>query len=126
MRVPGEDDAAVAARLRARLATRLARGVLTPQEMERVASVRLEVFDEGDLASEAFRRCCAAAEVDRPQPITSHRPVIGAVIVTVKRVVARVLRFQTEKTLIRQREFNENVLQVLRELLRRTSGDRIR
>jgi hypothetical protein len=39
--------------------------------------------------------------------------------VAVKRLVHRLLRFQTEAQLSRQRDFNWNLLLVLRELLER-------
>ena len=121
LRVPGADGEAIAARLRERVEERIARGVVTAEEIEEVAAARLEVFDEGDLASEAFRRCCVTAAVDRPAVITSHRAVVGPILVAAKRALARLLRFQNEAALARQREFNENVLRVLRELLRRSS-----
>ena len=45
--------------------------------------------------------------------------MIGPVLVAVKRAVRRVLRYQTEVQLSRQRDFNWNLLLVLRELLER-------
>jgi len=118
-RIAGEQGRQALERVRARLADRMARGILEREEVERVSARRLHTFDGDEAASEIFRRCCVTWEVDRVPPITSHRAVIGPVLVAVKRAVRRVLRFQTEAQLSRQRDFNWNLLLVLRELLER-------
>jgi hypothetical protein len=118
-RINGEKGGAAFARVRARLADRVAGGILDPQEVERVSATRLHTFAGDETASEIFRRCCVTWEVDRAAPITSHRPLIGPLLVAVKRMVRRALRFQTEAQLSRQRDFNWNLLLVLRELLER-------
>jgi hypothetical protein len=102
-----------------RLAERYARGVIDPDEVARVAALRLHTFAGDEAASEIFRRCCVTWQVDRELPITSHRPVVGVLFVSVKRLARRLLRFLTEAQLSRQRDFNWNLLLVLRELLER-------
>jgi uncharacterized small protein (DUF1192 family) len=118
-RIAGEQGRQALERVRARLADRMARGILEREEVERVSAKRLHTFDGDEAASEIFRRCCVTWEVDRTPPITSHRAVLGPVLVAVKRAVRRVLRYQTEAQLSRQRDFNWNLLLVLRELLER-------
>jgi len=118
-RIAGEQGGRAFERVRARLADRVARSVLDPQEVERVSAMRLHTFVGDDAASEIFRRCCVTWEVDRPARITSHRAVIGPLLVALKRAVRRMLRFQTEAPLSRQRDFNWNLLLLLRELLER-------
>lgn len=114
--IPGGED--VARRVRERVDDRLARGIFDAREIERVASVPLRTFaGDDEAASEFFRRCCVTWEVDRPAPITSHRPIVGIVLVALKRLARRALRFQMEVPLSRQRDFNWNLLLVLRELL---------
>ena len=118
-RIAGEQGRQALERVRARLADRMARGILEREEVERVSARRLHTFAGDEAATEIFRRCCVTWEVDRAPPITSHRSVIGPVLVAVKRAVRRVLRYQTEVQLSRQRDFNWNLLLVLRELLER-------
>ena len=118
--IPGPDMDEVLAEASRRVAERMSRGVVTAEEIDRVSRHSLRIFDGDDSASEAFRLCCVAWEVDRTPPISSHRPVIGPFIVALKRGVAWVLRFQNETFLARQREFNRNLLLVLREILDRT------
>jgi len=118
-RIHGENGGGAWARVQERLADRRARGILQTDEVDRVSREALHTFDGDDAASEIFRRCCVTWEVDRVTPITSHRPVIGPVLVAVKRVVRRLLRFQLEPHLSRQRDFNWNLLLLLRELLER-------
>ena len=79
----------------------------------------LRTFTGDDAASEIFRRCCVTWEVDRLPALSSHRPLVGPLLVAVKRVARRLLRFQTEAQFSRQRDFNWNLLLVLRELLER-------
>ena len=51
--------------------------------------------------------------------------MVGAAIVAVKRLVRRMLRFQTEAQLSRQRDFNWNLLLLLREILERGERPRL-
>lgn len=117
-RIGGEKGHEVVALVERRVADRLARGVYDTAEIERIAAMKLRLFAGGDAASELFRRCCMNWEVEVPE-ITSHRPVIGPVLVAAKRLVRRLLRFQGEAVLARQRAFNWNLLLVLREVLER-------
>ena len=118
-RIAGEIGRGVVEKVRARLADRLARGILDRDEIARVSTMPLRTFGGGDVASEIFRRCCVTWEVDRVPALTSHRPLIGPLLVAIKRVARRLLRFQTEAQFSRQRDFNWNLLLVLRELLER-------
>jgi len=118
-RIAGEQGRRAIEQVRARLADRTARGILDREEIERVSATRLHTFDGDETTSEIFRRCCVTWEVDRVPPITSHRAVIGPVLVALKRAVRRALRFQTEAQFSRQRDFNWNLLLVLRALLER-------
>jgi hypothetical protein len=118
-RIVGEIGREAEEIVRARLAQRYARGVIDQDEVARVTAMRLHTFEGNEAASEVFRRCCVTWQVDREVPITSHRPVVGPLLVAVKRFVRRLMRFQTEAQLSRQRDFNWNLLLVLRELLER-------
>ncbi len=118
-RITGAAGERALADVRARVADRRARGILDETEIARLSAAGLHTFDGDDTTAEIFRRCCVTWEVDRPPKLSSHRPVVGAVIVAVKRLVRRMLRFQTEAQLSRQRDFNWNLLLLLREILER-------
>jgi hypothetical protein len=118
-RIAGDIGREAEETVRKRLAERYERGVVDRDEVARVTAMRLHTFDGDEAASEIFRCCCVTWDVDRETPITSHRAVIGPVLVAVKRLVRRLLRFLTEAQLSRQRDFNWNLLLVLRELLER-------
>lgn len=114
----------IARRVRERLDERIERGLVDQAEITSVTDRRLPSLAVGEGAMfEAFRRLCVGWEVDRAAPIRSHRPWIGPVIVAVKRIVSRMLRFHTEVPLARQREFNRNLLVVLGEVLRHERDD---
>lgn len=123
-RIHGEAGRDAVDEVRARLAARRARGILHAEEIERVSNWKLRIFAGDGVASEVFRRCCLTWEIDRVPPISSHRPVIGVVLVAVKRALRRLLRFQTEAQLNRQRDFNWNLLLLLRELLEKNERER--
>jgi hypothetical protein len=118
-RIGGESGRTAAERVAARVAERYARGILDEEEVARVSAMRVHTFDGDDTASEIFRRCCITWEIDRTPPITSHRPFVGPLLVALKRITRRLLRFQTEAQLAMQRDFNWHLLLVLRELLER-------
>ena len=105
--------------VRARLADRRARGIIDDDEIARVSSTQLSTFEGDDATAEIFRRCCVTWEVDRQSPITSHRAWIGPPLVAMKRILRRVLRFQTDAPFARQRDFNWNLLLLLRAMLER-------
>jgi len=118
-RIAGEIGREAEETVRTRLADHYARGVIDRDEVARVAAMPLHTFAGDEAASEIFRRCCVTWDVDRELPITSHRAVVGPLLVAGKRFARRLLRFLTEAPLSRQRDFNWNLLLVLRELLER-------
>lgn len=116
--------ASVVEKIEVRVAERKARGILTPEEITRVSQMKLRTFAGDRIASEAFRQCCITWEADRPVPLTSHRPIVGGLIVAAKKGLRRTLRFLNEPHLARQRDFNWNLLLVLRDLLERIERER--
>lgn len=112
--------------VRVRLAERKARGILDPEEIARVSQTKLHAFRGEGVASEAFRQCCITWEADRPAPLSSHRPIVGKVIIAVKKALRRSLRFLNEPFLARQRDFNWNLLVVVRNLLERIEREQER
>ncbi|MGH7819916.1 MAG: hypothetical protein ACREQ9_09095 [Candidatus Binatia bacterium] len=123
-RIAGEAGRGVADQVRARLAEHRAKGLIDPEEVERISRLELRIFAGDGVASEVFRRCCMTWDVDPAPPITSHRPVVGVALVALKRLVRRALRFQTEAQFVRQRDFNWNLLLVLRDLLEKNARER--
>jgi hypothetical protein len=107
----------VAARVRQRLDDRIARGLVTPQEIERVAALRLRLFRADGFAAEALRGCAINWEANRLPPITSHRAIVGAFLVPVKKALRRIFRHQYDTFLDRQATFNWNLMLVLREVI---------
>jgi len=67
---------------------------------------------------ERIRRLCQVWEVDfKPaRSITSHRPIVGPVIVACKRLAFPVMRFFMQETLRQQRVFNIAVIEAVTDL----------
>ena len=112
----------MSAEIERRLEERRQRGLVDAAEIERVSAATPATLEGDGILSDAFRRCCETWEVDRPIEIRSHRAVLGPVLVAAKRLLLRLLRFHTETAWRRQREFNRNLLLVVRECLRRGDG----
>lgn len=117
-----DDGAELARRAEAKLAARRAAGVLDENEIARVSAARVALLEADGVLSEAFRQACVHWRIDAPVPLSSHRSVVGPLLVAAKRLVARLLRFHVEVPLARQAEFNRNLLVVLHELARRPSS----
>jgi hypothetical protein len=72
---------------------------------------------------EAFRRLCQVHNVTLLESeITSHRPLIGPIIVFGKKILYRILRPLLEKTLHQQREFNAAAIYALGALASNGKG----
>lgn len=111
-------------RVASRVEAHLAAGRYTAENIRYVSSLErpatpgaLAVSAE---ALERLRRLCQVWEVDfKPaRTITSHRPVIGPLIVAAKRLAFPVMRFFMRETLRQQREFNVAVIEAVTELAR--------
>jgi len=122
-RIAGAAGREAMEKVRARVAERMARGVLDGAEIARVAAAPLRTFVGDETTSEFFRRCCVTWEVDRVPPISSHRGIVGIPLVAGKRLLRWCLRFLSEQQLARQRDFNWNLLLAVRELLEARTRD---
>ena len=69
-----------------------------------------------DSQLEKLRRLCQLAEVELvPARISSHRPIVGSLIVAAKKVLFSVLKVLMKDTLRKQRDFNAAVISFLAE-----------
>jgi len=72
-----------------------------------------------DQKLEKLRRLCQLWDVKlRPREISSHRKLVGPVIVAVKRAIYPVLKFFLKDMLHQQREFNAATIRLLAEIAR--------
>lgn len=73
---------------------------------------------------ECLRRLCHIYSADiRPQPPTSHRPVVGPLIVLAKKMIQPIVRAVFGPALRNQREFNAGVISLLTDLCNEGHGD---
>jgi len=105
------------------VAARVAAGKFRENDVEYIRAMKLPVVEGAlqvsDRQLEKLRRLCQLAEVDLiPARISSHRPLIGPVIVGVKRVLFSVLKVLFKDTFRKQRDFNAAVISYLAESAR--------
>ena len=121
LHVPGTDSEALAAHLSERVSERTKRKEYLPEEVEYVkrrtlspASATLRISPE---RLEKLRTLCQLWDVDiRMLSITSHRKVVGPVIVALKKVLYRFLKVLLKDTLRQQRSFNSEAVSLLVDL----------
>lgn len=121
---PGTDrpDAdALMERVRAGVAEKIARGVYTAEELERVRRMELSIKERKDFGpdvGEGIAFLHAHWDPLGPHPITSHRPgAAGRLIVGAKIAVRKVLKPFASLVLSRQSEYNGAVARLLTSAL---------
>jgi hypothetical protein len=117
----GEEDEKLASEISSFARRKLAEDKFTDQDLDYIAKLDLGVVD-GRLEVRAerleqLRRLCRLCEVDfRAAPITSHRPVIGHLIVAAKRAVIPLIRALLREPMRQQRDFNAAAICLLAEI----------
>jgi hypothetical protein len=101
-----------------RVRSRIQAGEYSEKDVQYMERHRLPLL-QGHLEAEAevlegLRQMAQASDVRlTPPQISSHRPVIGPVIVGVKKVLFRVLEVLLRDQLRRQRDFNARTLETI-------------
>jgi hypothetical protein len=103
------------------VATLATQGAMPPNECERVAAIKIGIADGAFVASpkrlELLRGLCQIYSAGiRSEKITSHRPVVGPLIVFVKRALFPVVSTLLGPSFRFQREFNAGVIRLLGDL----------
>jgi len=121
LQVMGEKDTELRQRAEDGVAQKLAASIYTPDEMERIRRLDASLVDEeiglDEVALGKLRRLCQIWDVDiRVTHISSHRPIIGPVIVFCKRLFLPILRFLLKDSLRQQRDFNATAISLLADI----------
>ncbi len=120
--VCGEAAPLLAADTHARIQDRLAKRQFRQDEIDYVKSASCAPI-QGELrVSESelniLRRLCQAWDIElRPAKITSHRPLIGPVIVGVKRLLFPLVQVFLKDLVRQQRDFNSSAIALMGTLL---------
>ena len=104
-----------------RLAQRISQGQFKSEDVENIAKRRLTLV-HGDLLTnssrlEKLRLLCQLFDVDlKLGRVTSHRPLIGPVIVLAKRMLFPLAKVMFKESFKQQRDFNAAVIALLADL----------
>lgn len=126
--VCGKDASERAEGIRARVEKKMTAGEFTADEVAYIAKVDLSVV-KGDLrvsdeCLEKLRRLCALWDIDlKVFSISSHRKILGPVIVALKKVLFPVLRVFLKECIKQQRAFNAETISYLAYLSREQKED---
>ncbi len=126
LEVCGDRRTDIDASLREAAREHLALKGYTQKDVEYVAGLERPIFDGTLRLSspelEKLRLLCRLCEVRlKPQRISSHRPVVGKIIVAVKRALFPIVEVFMKDALRQQRDFNAAVVTLLTELTSRTT-----
>jgi hypothetical protein len=119
--VCGQGAPELEASVSAKIKERLAHGEFTEQDMRIVAdlgkrkdALRLNL---SDAKLERIRRLCQLWDIELrpPHQITSHRRIVGPLIVGLKKLVYPILRVLLKDLIRQQRDFNGSVIAYLAE-----------
>ncbi len=111
-----EDAGQLLARARERVDGRLAAGIYSREEVERVSGLALVLKEKRDFGldvDEGVAWLHANWDPTRSVEITSHRPLAGKVIVPAKKFLWRLLRPLARLMLLKQTEFNGHATHLL-------------
>jgi hypothetical protein len=121
LRIDGIDNAQLVSSLAARTVSLVSGGCMPPNEPERVAQLSTTISKGAFVVSperlELLRGLCHLYSAGiRAEKITSHRRVVGPVIVFVKKALFRVLSALLGPSFQFQRDFNAGVIRLLGDL----------
>ena len=127
LRIGGVEDPAFAEGLSASVRAWAESGAMPANEPERVAAVSTAIaqgsFSTSRERLELLRELCHIYSLGiQSEKITSHRPVIGPVIVAAKTVLFRIVSTLLGPTFRFQRDFNARVIRLLGDLCNEESS----
>lgn len=119
--VCGSDRAELGTEVRQRVASKISQGRFRSEDVDYIARIDRRLV-EGTLNIDAvrlekLRRLCQLWEVElKIGEITSHRKLVGPLIVACKKLLLPMLRMLFKDTLRQQRDFNAAAISLLTEL----------
>jgi hypothetical protein len=126
--VAGKSDGDLEAVLAQEVASKIAAGRYTVDNVAYISKVHLNLepgyLQVSDKTLEKLRRLCQLWDVDiRATNITSHRKVIGPLIVAAKKIVYPLLKVFLKDFIRQQRSFNAAVIALLAEVSQKPKND---
>lgn len=124
LKIGNEDTAELAGRLSALSAEKISSGEYARKDVEYIENLKArDIQSTLDLSVsdlEKIRRLCQLWDLDiKATEIKSHRPVIGPLIVAVKKLTLPVLKVLLKETVKQQREFNATAISLLTDICNR-------
>lgn len=117
----GVDCQSLAEELTLRKDQRIGKGVFNQQDVLNIRNRPLDFLSKNLELSperlEMMRRLCQLWDVDvRPAMITSHRKIIGPIVVRMKKLLFPLVRFFLKDLIREQRAFNAAVITIISDI----------
>lgn len=122
IRAFGNYDTELSSKVESRIAARLAAKEFRADEVEYVRTADFcpvrGTLSVSEKELNTLRRLCQAWEIElRPGKITSHRPLIGPIIVAVKKLVFPLVQVFMKDLVKQQKDFNSSAIALMGSLL---------
>jgi len=119
--VNGEDANALALKLQSEVEAKISSGKYTARDVSYLKTLNRPVLSEklnvSEERLEKLRALCQAWDIEiRASSISSHRPIIGPLIVLVKKTLQPLLKILLRDTINQQRNFNAAVITAVVDL----------
>ena len=121
LEIPLQDTDKLSSLIEERCAARIAANEVYESDVANIRDRKLDLIPKNlyvdPMKLEKLRRLCQLWEVDiRVGEITSHRKIIGPIIVQVKKILFPIIRFILKDLIREQRDFNAASIQLFAEL----------
>lgn len=119
--IGGKSDSELARNLSNTVSSNISSGKYSERDISYLSSLNRPVLNERLMVTadrlEKLRTMCQSWDIDfRPAQISSHRPIIGPIIVAAKRAIQPVLKALLKDTITQQRNFNASVITAVTDL----------
>lgn len=114
----GQEDKAFEESINSRVNQRIANKDYSENDCKVIADMRMSVV-KGDLkiddyTLEKLRHMCQLWDIDlRPREITSHRKIVGPIIVGIKKMLFPILKIFLKDLIRQQRDFNAATIRLV-------------
>jgi hypothetical protein len=128
-KLPPNIDPSILLEIETSASKRMIEKNFTAQDVLNISNRQLDLIPKNLSLSperlEKLRRLCQLWEVDiRLGEITSHRKIIGPVIVAVKKVMFPIIRFMLKDLIREQRDFNSAAIRLFADLCNENKNEK--
>ena len=122
IKICGKEDSSFSNEIASLVHQKITQRIYSENDVKYIKLLEMKLVDGGLNVSEKdlerLRTLCKLWDVElKPAEITSHRPIVGHIIVAIKKALFPIIRVFLRDTFKQQRDFNAASVSMLAELL---------